>query len=391
MRKVFVFAVAVLGFVVCLVGFHLREQRRTVPHGLALSWSGNERAIPKLQQELKSEPDNPAWNSALGLAYLQKARETGDPSYYSQADQLFDHALAAKPKDIEAIVGKASLAMSRHEFQMARQYAEQAIGLNPDVAMTYGVLTDAFVELGDYDNAIQTLQRMVRMKPNLSSYSRISYLRELNGDLDGAIQTMQMAVDAGAPDAENTAWCMVQLGNLYVLTGRLADADREFRFALSRFPNYVHAYAGLAKLAVVQKDYVAAAHYYQKAIDGVPLPEFVIGLGDVYEHVGKSAEAQAQFALVRTIEKLYRSNGVNMDLEMVLFELDHGGNVNEALKTIQVEWNRRKSVKVADAYAWALYRAGKPTQAREMVKQALRLGSKDPMLLGHARTINGVS
>src|SRR5262249_46157928 len=150
-------------------------------------------------------------------------------------------------------------------------------------------------------------------------------------------------------------------------------------------------YAGMAKLAGAQKDYVAAAHYYQKAIDGVPLPEFVMALGDVYEHIGKNMEAQAQFGLVRTIEKLYRSNGVNMDLEMVLFDLDHGGNVNVSLKTIQEEWSRRKSVKVADAYAWALYRAGKTSDAQEMIKQALRLGSKDPMLLGHARTINGVS
>src|SRR5262245_57806972 len=59
------------------------------------AWSGNERIIPKLQDKLKQEPDNPDWNSALGLAYLQKARETGDPTYYTKADALFDRALAS--------------------------------------------------------------------------------------------------------------------------------------------------------------------------------------------------------------------------------------------------------------------------------------------------------
>src|SRR6185295_8816690 len=111
---------------------------------------------------------------------------------------------------------------------------------NPNVASAYGILTDALVELGQYDAAIRTLDAMIRMKPNLSSYSRVSYLRELTGDTEGAIQAMQMAIDSGAPDAENTAWCLVQLGNLFLNSGRLPDADTQYRLALTRFPNYVH-------------------------------------------------------------------------------------------------------------------------------------------------------
>src|SRR5206468_581439 len=124
-----------------------------------------------------------------------------------------------------------------------------------DIVSSYGVLADALVELGEYEIAIQTLEKMVRMKPNLSSYSRIAYIRELNGDTEGAIQAMTMAVDSGAPDAENTAWCMVQLGNLYLNGGRFAQADEQYRLALARFPNYIHAFAGIAKLAVAQKDF----------------------------------------------------------------------------------------------------------------------------------------
>src|SRR5262249_25633532 len=154
-------------------------------------------------------------------------------------EALFSRALATKPDHVAALIGKASLAMSRHEFQTARELAQEAIRINPDMVASYGVLTDALVELGEYDSAIRTLDKMVHLKPNLSSYSRISYLRELNGDIDGAIQTMQMAIDAGAPDAENTAWCMVQLGNLYLTSGHLAEADTQFRSALAHFPDYI--------------------------------------------------------------------------------------------------------------------------------------------------------
>jgi len=357
--------------------------QRSIP----VPWSGNERMIPKLQENLKQEPENPEWNSALGLAYLQKARETGDPSYYTKADALFDRALASRRDHVDALIGRASLAMSRHEFEQAREIAERALRLNPDVVATYGVLADAQTELGDYDAAIKTLQTMVQKKPNLSSYSRISYMRELHGDTEGAIQAMQMAIDAGAPDAENTAWCMVQLANLYLNSGRLAEAERANRVALVRFPNYVHALAGLARVGVAQKDFTAAAQYYKQAADTVLLPEFLIALGEVYEHMNKPAEAAHQFELVRAIQKIYRSNGVNTDLEMMLFDLDHGGDVARALDAARKEWQQRKSVKVADAYAWALYRAGRKDEARSMMNQALRLGTKDPVFQRHAAMI----
>src|SRR4029453_1478680 len=103
------------------------------------------------------------------------------------------------------------------------------------------ILADAYVQLRDYDNAVRVLDEMVRLRPNLSSYSRISYIRELKGDTKGAVQAMQMAIQAGAPDAENTAWCIVQLGNLYLGSSRLAEAEAAYRAALRRFPDYVHA------------------------------------------------------------------------------------------------------------------------------------------------------
>jgi tetratricopeptide (TPR) repeat protein len=284
--------------------------------GVALSWSGNERVIPKLQDKLKGEPQNPDLNAALGQAYLQKARETGDPSYYTKSEQLFQRALSSNPDHIEALIGEASLAMSRHQFEKARDIAARSAGLHQYSAAARGILADAYTQLRDYDNAIRTLDEMVRLKPNLSSYSRISYMRELKGDTDGAIQAMQMAVQAGAPDAENTAWCIVQLGNLYLGKSQMREAEMAYRAALHRFPDYVHAYAGLAKVAAARKEYQAAAQYYQKAIDRVPTPEFLIGLSAVYQRMGKPDEAHAQLELVSTIKKVYEANGVSMDAEI---------------------------------------------------------------------------
>jgi len=146
MRKILIASMVILvcgAFLGALAHFRYSASTVTVPHGIALSWSSNERAIPKLQAELQKDPQNAEWNTALGQAYLQKARETGDPTYYSKAEQLFSRALATRRNNVAALIGDASLAMSRHEFQTARKLAEQAIGLNPDIVVSYGVLAYA--------------------------------------------------------------------------------------------------------------------------------------------------------------------------------------------------------------------------------------------------------
>jgi pentatricopeptide repeat protein len=288
---------------------------------------------------------------------------------------------------MEAMLGKATLAMARHDFRGARVLAETAIALNPDVVATYGVLTDALVELGEYTAAIKALDEMVRRKPNLSSYSRVSYVRELMGDTEGAIQAMKMAVESGSPYAENTAWCLVQLGNLYLNSGKFDEADWQFQSALARFPDYAHALGGLARLAVARKDWAKAAHFYGLAMNWIPLPEFAIGLGEAYERMGKTAEAKAQFELVEAIQGIHRANGVATDIEMALFDADRGTNLDRAIDVARKEWSERKSVRVADVYAWTLYRAGRFSEAQQMMQQALRLGTHDAMFLRHAEAI----
>jgi pentatricopeptide repeat protein len=387
--KILIVAVSVLA----LAAYFLRPSparlaaSTLIDRAFAPSWSSNEQVISSMEERLKEDPDNPKIAATLGQAYLQRARESGDPAYYSKSEILFTRALKREPHSIDAMLGKASLLMARHEFRNARDLAEKAIATAPDVVATYGILTDALVELGDYDEAIRTLDIMVRRKPNLSSYSRVSYIRELKGDIPGAIQAMKMAVESGAPNAENTAWCMVQLGNLYLIEGQLNRAEEQYQQALLRFPDYAHATAGLARVANARGDLAGAVEHYKRALDRIPLAEFAIGLGEVYERMGRSEEAKAQFDLVEAIQELYRANGVSIDIELALFNADRGRNIPQALDLARNEWRSRKSVRVADVYAWVLYRAGRYEEAREMISQALRLGTRDPLILHHAEAI----
>lgn len=349
--------------------------------------SRTDRIIWDYQERLRQSPDDPGAGAALGAAYVQKARETGDPTYYVKAESLLSRALARDPDNPEALIGKGTLALAQHRFREALELGERARRLYPQVPRVYGVIADAQTELGMYDEAVATLQTMIDMRPDLASYSRAAYARELRGDLEGAIEAMGAAVSAGGPTPENTEWTRVQLGDLHFASGDLRGAELQYQTSLARLPDYVHALAGLGRVRAAEGRIDEAVALYERAIARMPLPEFVIALGETLESAGRSEEAARQYDLVRAMQQLLAANGVDTDLELALFDADHGGDPEETVALARAAYERRPGVKAADTLAWALYRAGQLDEARRFADEALRLGTRDPLMLYHAGTI----
>ncbi len=365
----------------------LNQARRLFERAVPAPWSRTERDIATLQQYVRDKPNSAKNHTRLGQAYLQKARETGDPTYLSKAEGLFRKALELDPQNFEAMAGMGSLCLSRHQFLEALRWGEKGLAINPWSSELHGIVGDACVELGEYERAVRIVQKMVDLKPQLSSYSRVSYIRELHGDVDGAIEAMSMAVSSGAPNRENTAWCQVQLGNLYFNRGDFRLAELQYQMALKRLPRYVHALAGLARVRVAQDKLDEGLRLYEEVVAAMPLPEYVIALGDLYEELGKHDLAKHQFQLVRAMQDLYRASGVDADTELTLFQADHNFNTPQALEQAKTQFRRQPNVKAADALAWTLFKAGHFELAQSIIQQALKLGTKDPLLLFHAGMI----
>lgn len=350
-----------------------------------------DRTITALQNALRGgDSVTQSRNAAqLGHAYLQKARETGDSSYYPKAEALFSQSLAASASNVDALVGMGTLALARHEFRDARQWGERAVLAAPQHPAAYGVLVDAEVELGDYDAAADTLQQMVDLRPDLGSFSRISYLRELMGDREGAISAMQRAVSAGSGYPENVAWAQVQLGNLYFDGGDLTAAAWAYEAASAAVPGYVPATAGEAKVLAARGQLAAAADLYANVVALLPLPEYLSAYGEVLSARGDQSGAAAQIATLAAIQQLQSVNGVNIDLELALFTADHGSReaVDHAVEQATASVAVRPSVTAYDTLAWTLYRAGALDAAAAASEQALRLGTRSAVMHFHAGMI----
>jgi tetratricopeptide (TPR) repeat protein len=338
--------------------------------------------VAQLEARAADEEDGQTL-TLLALAYQQRVRETGDPSFYPRAERALRRALQLEDGNALATTGLAALAASRHRFSEARALAERSIRLNPHSAPAYGILGDALSELGRYDEAFAAFERMVALKPGLAAYSRVSYARELLGKPREATAAMRLAVRAGSANVENAAWTLVQLGNLYFDRSRLGRAERAYREALFRLPGYVHAEAALARAESARGKVGRAVELYRSALDKVPLPQYAVGLGDTLQSAGRPAEARKAYALVDVIQRLFEGSGVRTDLESALFDLDHDRDVADALSRAREAFKRAPGINAEDVLAWALYKNGRCREARRHSVAALRLGTRDALKLFH--------
>jgi tetratricopeptide (TPR) repeat protein len=339
--------------------------------------------VSQLQGRLRADPRDAKGYTMLGLAYQQRARETGDPTYYPRSERALRRALRLAPGDALTVGGLGSLALSRHRFREALALGRRALRLAPESARTYGVIGDALVELGRYDEAFRAFDNMAQLKPSLAAYARVSYARELLGRPRDAIAAMRLAVESAANQPEATAWARIQLGKLYWSIGRLGAAAGEYRGALAAFPGYAYAFDGLAQVEAARGHARRAITLERRAVDAIPLPQFVGLLGDLYSAVGSQTQARRQYALIGVIQRLLAANGVMTDLETALFDVDHGVRLRHALALARLARADRPSIDGDDVLAWALARNGRCTEALPHSQRALRLGTLDALKLFH--------
>ena len=333
--------------------------------------------IAGLQSELRLNPRNVKAYETLGLAYQQRARETGDPTYYGKADGILRRALALNPHDLIATAGLGQLALSRHRFRLAFQLGEEAKRISPTTAGVYGVIGDAEIELGRYPQAFRDFDHMAAIKPDVSSYARVSYARELLGRTNAAAQAMKLAISAAIGEKEASAWTRAQLGLLYLSVGRPQSAEVEARQALQIFPDYYVALDAMAQAQAAQGHLRTAIAFGQTAVARIPLPQYVSFLGDLYKVTGQSRKADQEYALISVIERLLAANGVRNDLDIALFDVDHGIRLQHALTLARLGFVERPSIVGDDVLGWALARTGHCVEALRYSRLALRLGTKD--------------
>ncbi len=353
------------------------------------------------QWKVSQDPDDQFNYDRLGVAYIQKARETGDVTYYDLAAKALEKSLALESKAPEAAPPAKHLATvyyAEHRFQEALTLAQQALALNPRDITPYALIGDAHSEMGDYEKAWADYAHLQNPANPQSAVSSVQYLEQnresvksmLTGDTRAAIEHMRTAVGISVDSQmamESIAWSQFTLGEAYLQLGDLAGARAAYNDAVKTYPNYHRALSGLAKVSAAEGHLAESIDLYKQAIAVIPLPTYAAALGDVYTKAGNTAEAKKNYDLVEYIARLNAFNQSVYNRELSVFYSDHDIHLPQALQLARKEFEVRHDIYTWDALAWALYKNGQPEEAAAAMKQALHLDTQDPLLLFHAGMI----
>lgn len=351
----------------------------------ALSPSPAQRQIDAARATIQSRPADLKGYNSLAVGLTRRARETGDTAYYEEAWKALELARHLDPNNRQTLRISAWVSMGQHEFARAYAISEQYDRQYPGDSWNQSVMGDALMELGRYDEAEKAFQRMVDLKPGTAAYSRVAYVRELRGDLNGALEIMRMALTSTeSRESEDRAWLWVQIAHLQDISGDLDAADASYRSALAEFSGYHYALAGLAELTLRRGDAEEATRLAQQALSAAPHAERYLILADTLRTLGKEQEARAA---EETFERLALQNVNKADNEnhdLVLFYLERRPHPQWALSIAKIESSRRRDVHSLDRLAIALAANGEERQARRLMKRVLEIGTHDPLILRHA-------
>ena len=343
--------------------------------------------------KLKSDADNPQPFIDLASAYTLEGRISGNGGYYSNAalkvlNEVLNGETATQDQRFQALSLKSAVLLNMHQFKAALDAANEGIALAQYNAGIWGALVDAHVELGNYDEAVKDCDRMLQLRPDLRSYSRASYLRQIYGDNRGAIDAMRMAVQSGVPGLESTEWARVQLGDLFLNIGNADSARLLYRYSLVYRPGYPYAEMGMARADRAQKNYDGAIAHARTAIKALSESSFIAYLADLYELKGdakKAAEVRGDVKrlLHEAAEKepkdaLVKHNSAREMATAYLATKDY----DNALKYATEDYNMRPAnIDANELMAWISYLKGDAAAAKGYAEKTLITHTKNATTL----------
>jgi len=348
-----------------------------------------EQSMARATQLIEKNPKNFEAYNALALALSRRARETSDVKFYAEAEDTLKKSFEISTNNFDGERIQVWLLLGKHEFAAAREAALKHSKRMPDDVMVHGFLADANAELGNYAEAEKAAQLMLDLRPgNLPGITRAVYLREIFGDVDGALELMNMALQSTPPsEVEDAAWILTQMAHLQLSVGKTADAEKNLQHALVLFPGYHYALGNLAKVRIQQRRYDDAVQLLQQRYQATPHAENLYDLAEALHFAGRHEDAKTAFAEFEQKSLLETNRGDNSNRELIFYYADYAHDPLKALEVAKREFSRRHDVYTLDSYAWALHVNGQDNEARRQIEAALAVGIRDARLLRHAGEI----
>ena len=344
------------------------------------------------RNKTKRNPYNYFNYNKLGEAYIRKARETGQLSYYDKAEEFLNYALELNSNNYPSYIYLGQVSSSRHDFAQTLIHAQKAIEINDIEASAYGIMGDAYIELGKYEKAKNAYEKMAKLEPSLFSLSRLSHIKDITGDTEGSINDMKKSISYGIRHRlpkENIAWAEVILGSIYFNKSDLKNAEIHYKKSLSFLKNYYLALEHIAELNAVKGNYKISIKVYNRVLEINPNPDFYIALAGVFAKKGNQNKANELYEIAKGKYETYLNNGFNGYLgHHARFYADNEIDLQKALRLAKRDLEIKRDVHAYDTLAWVYYKLGNYERALSYCRESLKQGTKDAGIYFHAGMIN---
>lgn len=317
----------------------------------------------------------------LGWTFVKKARLSFDDGFYKLAEQCAACLEARGIKGPDTLLLRAHALQSLHRFGDAEATARELISLR-QLPFDYGVLGDILIDQGKVREGAAAYQKMVDLRPDLHSYARAAHVRWLTGDLDGAIELMNLAATSSSPnEPEAAAWAFTRLAVYRLQHGATKQTLESCEAALSLQSDYAPAMLARGRILLAMNRSADALVELQRAAKLNPLPEYQWALADALTIAGdrnRAAEIETQIA---------KHSDTEDPRTISLYLATRNQDVERAIRLARLELTNRGDVFTHDALAWALALTGRTREAQQHINQALSEGTADPRLYLHAGVI----
>lgn len=345
--------------------------------------------ITAWKKALVADPQSAIALGQLAALHSQRARETGDEAGYAEAETYARRSISIRTnRNGSSFVTLTLALLAQHRFTEADSIATELVRHEPDVPQYHAMLGEIKMELGDYEAARTAFAHLHRQRTHLSIAPRLARWHEINGRPSEArallSQALEDAVIRRDLPREQVAWFHLRSGELELRDGRPRTARSIFVKGLVIEPNDYRLLSALARLEAAEGNARKAIAYGERAI-AVRLDPLTLGtVGDAYVSIGDNPRADEYF---RTMEVSLKGQPGAFHRASGLFLLDHGRRTAEVLADARSEIAVRRDIYGYDLLAWALHKSHRNAEAGEAIAQALRLGTRDALILYHAGVI----
>jgi len=382
---------------VLLPGSALAQQAAStaVDRGSALSGAAAQQDTPaqhriaEARQQIAADPKKAQAYTDLAIAYMRRARETADPQYLNDAASAVARGLQLDADDFQLRRTEASVFLSRHLFAEARDRAMALHNRRPDDVLTYGVIAEADIGLGNYPEAETNAQWMMNLRPNNTPALLVgATLRNLYGNTHGAIDFLNRAYAQTSPgEVEDLAWIANQIASIQIETGQNDAAAQTLEQTDQLVANYPYTVENLALVRMAQGKASEAVQLWIRASTLDHDPHVLFKLAQAQAAAGSAAEARNTFAEFGKFVNEQAGASDQARLDVILMYAGEPTTAADALQLAQQRIGVRQDVWTLDAYAWALYANGRFQDADDAAQKAIAVGIKSAQIFDHAGNI----